>query len=117
MSMSLWKVSRRHNGLMDTRDSLSSQQKVCLLRSLSITCGARDIDATGIAYLSSNTARKHHDLLSAVSKVAVKQGILLSNPAERVEAPKPHPPEIHYCSLEGLQRLLTLSSNFEYTFL
>lgn len=59
-------------------------------------------------HLSSNTVRKHHDLLNAAFKAAVKQGILLSNPAERVEAPKPHPPEIHYYSMENLQRLLTL---------
>ena len=58
--------------------------------------------------LSSNTARKHHDLLNTALKTAVKQGMIMSNPAERVEAPKVRRPEIHFYSLEELQRLLRL---------
>lgn len=38
--------------------------------------------------ISSNTVRKHHDLLSAALRAAVRQGEILSNPAERVEPPK-----------------------------
>lgn len=56
--------------------------------------------------LSSNTARKHHDLLNLALNAAVRQGIILSNPAQRVDAPKVRRPEIHYYSMEDLQRLL-----------
>lgn len=59
--------------------------------------------------ISSNTVRKHHDLMNAAFKVAVKQGLLLSNPASRVEPPKIKRPEIHYYSLEQFQMLLRLS--------
>ena len=59
--------------------------------------------------LSSNTARKHHDLLNAALKMAVTQGVLINNPAGRVEAPKVRRPEIHYYSMEELQTLLQLS--------
>lgn len=41
--------------------------------------------------------------------MAVKQGLLLSNPAARVETPKIKRPEIHYSSLEELQTLFQLS--------
>lgn len=59
--------------------------------------------------ISSNTLRKHHDLLNAALRVAVKQGLILSNPASRVEPPKTKRPEIHYYSLEQVQELLRLS--------
>ena len=59
--------------------------------------------------LSSNTARKHHDLLNLALNAAVRQGIILSNPAQRVDAPKVRRPEIHYYSMEELQRLLRLA--------
>lgn len=59
--------------------------------------------------LSSNTARKHHDLLNLALNAAVRQGIILSNPAQRVDAPKVRRPEIHYYSMEDLQRLLRLA--------
>lgn len=58
--------------------------------------------------ISTNTVRKHHDLLNTALGYAVKQGLILSNPAERVEAPKVKRPEIHYYSLEQLETLLTL---------
>lgn len=59
--------------------------------------------------ISSNTVRKHHDLMNAAFKVAVKQGLLLSNPVSRVEPPIIKRPEIHYYSLDQLQTLLRLS--------
>lgn len=59
--------------------------------------------------ISSNTVRKHHDLMNSAFKMAVKQGILLSNPASKVEPPVIKRPEIHYYSLEQLQTLLQIS--------
>lgn len=59
--------------------------------------------------ISANTVRKHHDLMNAAFKVAVRQGVLLSNPAAMVEPPAVKRPDIHYYSLEQLQRLLKLS--------
>lgn len=50
--------------------------------------------------ISANTVRKHRDLMNAAFKMAVKQGVLLSNPASKVEAPTVKRPEIHYYSLE-----------------
>lgn len=58
--------------------------------------------------ISSNTVRKHHDLLNTALRMAVKQGLILNNPAERVEAPVIKRPEIHYYSLEQVQTLLQL---------
>lgn len=59
--------------------------------------------------ISTNTVRKHHDLMKSAFKMAVKQGLLLFNPAEKVEPPVVKRPEIHYYSLEELQMLLHLS--------
>lgn len=59
--------------------------------------------------LSANTARKHHDLLSMALKQAVRQGLLLRNPAELVDPPKPKAPEIHYYTMEELQTLFRLA--------
>lgn len=59
--------------------------------------------------ISSNTVRKHHDLLNAALRVAVKQGLILVNPASRVDPPKVKRPEIHYYSLEQVQTLFRLS--------
>ena len=59
--------------------------------------------------LSSNTARKHHDLLNTALKMAVRQGVILTNPAERVDPPKVKRPEIHFYNMEQLQQLLQLS--------
>ena len=39
--------------------------------------------------LSSNTIRRHHDLLSAALRMAVRQDMLRVNPMERVEPPRP----------------------------
>ena len=59
--------------------------------------------------ISSNTVRKHHDLLNSALRMAVKQGIILSNPASKVEPPTVKRPDIHYYSLEELRKLLELS--------
>lgn len=59
--------------------------------------------------ISSNTVRKHHDLLNSALQFAVKQGLLLDNPAARVEAPTVKRPDIKYYSLEQFQTLLQLS--------
>lgn len=47
--------------------------------------------------LSSNTVRKHHDLLRTALDVAVRQQMIATNPADRVEAPKTKTPERHIC--------------------
>lgn len=59
--------------------------------------------------LSSNTVRKHHDLLNTALKVAVRQEILLYSPSEKVEAPKIKRPDIHYYSMEQIQTLFHLA--------
>lgn len=59
--------------------------------------------------LSSNTVRKHHDLLNTALKVAVRQEILLYSPSEKVEAPKVKRPDIHYYSMEQIQTLFHLA--------
>ena len=59
--------------------------------------------------ISPNTVRKHHDLLNAALRVAVRQGLILVNPASRVDPPKVKRPDIHFYSLEELQTILQLS--------
>lgn len=59
--------------------------------------------------ISSNTVRKHHDLMNSAFKMAVKQGLLLSNPAEKVEPPVVKRREMQCYSFEQLQQLLKLS--------
>ena len=59
--------------------------------------------------LSVNTVRKHHNLLNTACKLAVRQGLLLHNPVERVEAPKLKRPDIHYYSMEQVQALFALA--------
>ena len=39
--------------------------------------------------LSSNTLRRHHDLLSSSLRSAVRQDKLLNSPMDRVEPPRP----------------------------
>lgn len=58
--------------------------------------------------LHSNTVRKHHDLLNAAPKTAVRQGVLLRNPAQQVEAPRYQKPDIRFYTPEELQALLEL---------
>lgn len=59
--------------------------------------------------ISTNTVRKHHDLMNSAFKMAVKQGLLLSNPASKVEPPVIKHHEMQCYSFEQLQQLLKLS--------
>lgn len=61
--------------------------------------------------ISSNTVRKHHDLLNTALGAAMKQGLILSNPAQRVEPPRTVRPDINYYSMENLQKLLQLAED------
>ena len=56
--------------------------------------------------LSSNTVRKHHDLLRTALLLAVKQDVLYANPTERVAAPKIKTPKRLYYSPADVIRLL-----------
>lgn len=58
--------------------------------------------------LSSNTVRKHHDLLNTAFKFAIRQDAILKNPIERVEAPKVTNIEKAFYSPEDLATLLKL---------
>jgi len=58
--------------------------------------------------LSNNTVRKHHDLLNSALKVAVKQDVILSNPIDKVNAPKTSKSEVSFYRTEDLRRLLQL---------
>ena len=58
--------------------------------------------------LSSNTMRRHHDLLSCALHVAVRQDILLRCPTERVEPPRVIPKEAKFYSPAELKRLFGL---------
>lgn len=58
--------------------------------------------------LSSNTVRKHHDLLRVALHTAVRQGKLGSNPTDQVEPPKVKAPEHSFYDPADLQRLLHL---------
>ena len=53
--------------------------------------------------LSSNTIRRHHDLLSAALRMAVRQDMLRVNPMERVEPPRPKLHEASYYTQENLK--------------
>lgn len=60
------------------------------------------------AGLSSNTLRRHHDLLSSALRSAVRQDKLLNSPMDRVEPPRPERKEAAYYRPEELKRLYTL---------
>ena len=59
--------------------------------------------------LSPNTVRRHHDLLSAALRMAVKQDVLARCPTERVEPPRQVPFEAKFYGPEDLRRLCLLS--------
>ena len=59
--------------------------------------------------LSSNTVRKHHDLLNHALKVAVVQDVLAVNPVVKVTPPKCIKKEIHFYSPEKLKLLMSLA--------
>lgn len=60
------------------------------------------------ANLSSNTLRRHHDLLSSALRSAVRQDKLLVSPIDKVEPPRAKQKEASYYRPEELKRLYTL---------
>lgn len=58
--------------------------------------------------LSSNTVRRHHDLLSNCLHSAVRQDLLLRSPTERVEPPRAVQFEAHFYSPQELKQLYAL---------
>lgn len=58
--------------------------------------------------LSSNTLRRHHDLLSSSLRTAVRQEMLLTSPMDRVEPPRTRPYEADFYNPEELKRLYAL---------
>ena len=66
------------------------------------------IDTQRATGLSSNTMRRHHDLLSSSLRTAVRQDMLLSNPVDRVEPPKSRRYEADFYDSQNLKRLYML---------
>lgn len=66
------------------------------------------IDTQRATGLSSNTMRRHHDLLSSSLRTAVRQDMLLSNPVDRVEPPKSRLYEADFYDSQNLKRLYML---------
>ena len=60
------------------------------------------------ANLSSNTLRRHHDLLSSALRSAVRQDKILVSPMDKVEPPRAKQKEASYYRPEELKRLYTL---------
>ena len=60
------------------------------------------------ANLSSNTLRRHHDLLTSALRAAVRQDKLLQSPMDKVEPPRPQQKEASYYRPEELKRLYSL---------
>lgn len=60
------------------------------------------------ANLSSNTLRRHHDLLSSSLRSAVRQDKLLVSPIDKVEPPRAKQKEASYYRPEELKRLYSL---------
>ena len=58
--------------------------------------------------LSTNTIRRHHDLLAAALHTAVKQDVLVQCPVDRVEPPRYRIVETSYYNAEELRRLYEL---------
>ena len=58
--------------------------------------------------LSSNTMRRHRDLLSSALRTAVKQDMLRVSPMDRVEPPRPKLYEADFYNPEELKRLYAL---------
>ena len=66
------------------------------------------IDTQRATGLSSNTMRRHHDLLASSLRTAVRQDMLLSNPVDRVEPPKSRLYEADFYDSQNLKRLYML---------
>ena len=62
------------------------------------------------AELSSNTLRRHHDLLSSALGAAVRQGVLSHSPMDRVEPPRIVPAQASFYGHQELKRLYQLVS-------
>ena len=60
------------------------------------------------AGLSSNTIRRHHDLLSSALRSAVRQDMLSVSPMNRVDPPRPRPKETSFYDNQELKRLYQL---------
>ena len=60
------------------------------------------------ANLSSNTLRRHHDLLTSALRAAVRQDKLLQSPMDKVEPPRPQQKEASYLRPEELKQLYAL---------
>ncbi|MCI8421978.1 MAG: site-specific integrase [Lawsonibacter sp.] len=58
--------------------------------------------------LSSNTMRRHHDLLSSALRTAVRQDMLRVSPMDRVEPPRSKQYEADFYNPEELKRLYSL---------
>ncbi|MEA5083593.1 MAG: site-specific integrase [Lachnospiraceae bacterium] len=58
--------------------------------------------------LSPNTVKKHHNLMKTALGVAVKQGVLLNNPADRVEPPVTIQKEANFYTPEQMKKLFEL---------
>lgn len=58
--------------------------------------------------LSSNTMRRHHDLLSSALRTAVRQDMLLVSPMDRVEPPRSKLYEADFYNPDELKRLYAL---------
>ena len=65
-------------------------------------------DTQQAAGLSSNTMRRHHDLLSSALRSAVRQDMLLASPMDRVEPPRSRVKEAFFYDNEELKQLYQL---------
>ena len=55
--------------------------------------------------LSSNTMRRHHDLLSSALRSAVRQDVIPASPMERVEPPRVRTTESYFYNNQELKLL------------
>ncbi len=66
------------------------------------------VDMMRLKGLCSNTVRRHHDLLAAAFRTAVRQGRILCSPMDRVEPPRVHQNETDFYTPEQLKNLYSL---------
>lgn len=72
------------------------------------TAKQTETDENGNPVLSSNTVKKHHTLLKTALKFAQMQGVINSNPADKVSPPKYVKPEISFYTVDNMKRLFEL---------
>ena len=65
-------------------------------------------DTQQAAGLSSNTMRRHHDLLSSALPPAVRQDMLLASPMDRVEPPRSRVKEAFFMTMRNWKQLYQL---------